>query len=37
MEGHGLAGSSSEKKQLKGYCECDNEVSGSIKCGEFPE
>jgi hypothetical protein len=28
-------GSGSEQGQLVGSCECSNEPSGSIKCGEF--
>jgi hypothetical protein len=25
----------SQDRQVAGPCECDNEPSGSIKCGEF--
>jgi hypothetical protein len=25
------------KRQMAGSCECCNELSGSIKCGEFLE
>jgi hypothetical protein len=31
----GLNWSSSGQGQLAGFCECGDEVSGSIKCGEF--
>jgi hypothetical protein len=31
----GLNCSGSEQGQMVGYCECGNEHSGSIKCGEF--
>jgi hypothetical protein len=24
-----------QKGQVAGTCECDNEFSGSVKCGEF--
>jgi hypothetical protein len=33
--GHGLDGSGSEYGQIMSTCECGNEPSGSIKCGEF--
>ena len=33
--GHGLARSGPGKGQVSGSCECGNEPSGSIKCGEF--
>jgi hypothetical protein len=33
--GHGLDRSGSEYKEVAGCCECGNEPSGSIKCGEF--
>jgi hypothetical protein len=33
--GHGLNRSGSELEQVAGSCECDNESSSSIKCGEF--
>ena len=33
--GHGLFPSCSERGQVVGTCECGNELSGSIKCGEF--
>ena len=32
---HGLARSVSVQGQLAGSCECGNEASGFIKCGEF--
>jgi len=32
---HGLDRSGSRKGQITGTCECCNEPSGSIKCGEF--
>jgi hypothetical protein len=35
--GHGLDSSGSGKGQVAGTCECGNEPSGSIKCGEFPD
>jgi hypothetical protein len=35
MWGHGLDRSGSGKGQLVGTCKCGNELSGSIKCGEF--
>jgi hypothetical protein len=37
MEGNGLDCSGSEWEQGAGYCECGNEPSDSIKCGEFLE
>ncbi len=33
--GHGLGGSGSGYGQVADTCECGNESSGSIKCGEF--
>ena len=33
--GHGLDRSESGWGQVAGACECGNEPSGSIKCGEF--
>jgi len=33
--GHRLDRSGSGKGQVEGACECGNEPSGSIKCGEF--
>jgi hypothetical protein len=35
MGWHGLSSSGSLKGQVAGSCECDNEPSGSIKCGEL--
>jgi hypothetical protein len=35
MFGHGLDSSGSRLRQVAGSCECDNELSVSIKCGEF--
>ena len=35
MWGYGLDLAGSERGQVAGTCECDNESSGSIKCGEF--
>jgi len=32
---HGLDRSGSGQGQVAGTCECSNERSGSIKCGEF--
>jgi hypothetical protein len=32
---HGLDCSGSGEGQVAGACECCNELSGSIKCGEF--
>ena len=37
MWGHGLDRSGSGQGQVMGTCECGNEPSGSIKCGEFLE
>jgi len=34
-EGHGLNRSGSGQGHVVGSCECGNEPSGSIKCGEF--
>jgi hypothetical protein len=31
--GHGLDRAGSGKEQVAGTCECENEPSGSIKCG----
>jgi hypothetical protein len=36
-EGHGLNQSGSGYGQVAGSCECGDEPSGSIKCGEFLE
>ena len=33
--GHGMDWSGSRWGQVTGSCECGNELSGSIKCGEF--
>jgi len=33
--GHGLDRSGSGKGQVAGTCECGNELSSSITCGEF--
>jgi len=33
--GYGLDRVRSEQGQVAGTCECGNEPSGSIKCGEF--
>jgi len=33
--GHGLARPGPGKGQVSGSCECGNEPSSSIKCGEF--
>ena len=35
MWGQGLDRAGSEEGQVAGTCECGNEPSGSIKCGEF--
>jgi len=32
---YGLDRAGSGKGQVVGTCECGNETSGSIKCGEF--
>jgi len=32
---YGLDRSGSEQGQMAGTCECGNELSDSIKCGEF--
>jgi hypothetical protein len=37
MWGYGLDWVGSGLGQLAGTCECGNEPSGSIKCGEFLE
>jgi hypothetical protein len=33
--GYGLDWAGSVQRQVAGTCECSNEPSGSIKCGEF--
>jgi len=33
--GYGLGRAGSGKGQVAGICECGNELSGSIKCGDF--
>ena len=33
--GYGLGRAGSGKGQVAGTCDCGNEPSGSIKCGEF--
>ena len=35
MMGYGLDGAGSGQGQLEDTCDCGNEPSGSIKCGEF--
>jgi hypothetical protein len=35
MWGYGLDRVGLESGQVAGSCECGNELSGSIKCGEF--
>ena len=35
MGEYGLDRAGSEKGRMAGTCECGNEPSGSIKCGEF--
>ena len=35
MLGHGLDRVCSGQGQVAGICECGNEHSGTIKCGEF--
>jgi len=35
MWGYGLDRAGSGLGQVTGTCECGNEPSGSIKCGEF--
>ena len=35
MWGYGLDRVGSGCEQVVGACECSNELSGSIKCGEF--
>jgi len=35
MCGHGLDRAGLEDGQVAGTCECGNELSVSIKCGEF--
>jgi len=35
MWGYGLDRAGSGQGQVAGTCECGNEPSGSIKCGEF--
>jgi len=37
MWGYGLNGAGSVYGQVAGICECGNEPSGSINCGEFLE
>ena len=37
MWGYGLDRADSGQGQVAGTCECGNEPSGSIKCGEFLE
>ena len=37
MRGYGLDRAGSGKGQVAGTCDCGNELSGSIKCGEFLE
>jgi hypothetical protein len=37
LEEHGLDSSGSGYGQVAGSCECGNEPSASIKCGEFLE
>ena len=32
---HGLNRSGSDHGQVAGCCDCGNEPSGSVKCGEF--
>jgi len=34
MDWHGLDWSGSDYNHMAGCCECGNEPSGSIKCGE---
>ena len=36
MWGYGLDRSGSGQGQVEGACECGNEPSGSVICGEFP-
>ena len=35
MWGYGLDRVRLEQEQVAGTCDCSNEPSGSIKCGEF--
>jgi len=35
MWGYGLDRTGSGMGQVAGPCDCGNELSGSIKCGEF--
>jgi hypothetical protein len=35
MWGYGLDRADSGYEQMVSTCECGNELSGSIKCGEF--
>ena len=35
MWGHGLDRFGSGQGQVAGTCDCSNELSASIKCGEF--
>jgi len=37
MWGHGLDRSGSGQGQVSASCECGNDPSGSVKCGEFLE
>jgi hypothetical protein len=37
MWGYGLNPTGSVHEQVEGSCECGNVLSGSIKCGEFPD
>jgi hypothetical protein len=34
---HGLHRSDLGQGHMAGRCECDNELSGSLKCGEFSD
>ena len=34
---YGLDRAGSGQGQVAGTCECGNEPSGSLKCGEFPD
>ena len=35
MWGYGLDGAGSGEGRMVGTCECGNEPSGSVKCGNF--
>jgi len=35
MRVHGLDWAGSGQRQVADACECGNELSGSVKCGEF--